>query len=79
MSTFAAEMDGDFRQAANAVETITRSANARSRLFVRLSAALHETRQREAACVIHRYRHLVPGVGQIATRTATKEADHGAY
>lgn len=79
MSTFATEMDGYFRQAADTVETIRRPVKARSRLFARLSAALHETRRREAARVMHRYQHLVPGVGQVATRTATKETDHGAY
>ena len=77
MSTFATEMDGYFRQAAD--ETIRRPVKARSRLFARLSAALHETRRREAACVMHRYQHLIPGVGQVVIRTATKEADHGAY
>jgi len=79
MSTFITGTDRDCRQAENPVRTIGWLVKARRRLFARFSAALHETRQREAARVISRYRHLVAVPGQGANPPAPKDACDGSY
>ena len=79
MSSFATNTDGGFRQAENTGGTIGRLVKVPSRLLARLLAALHESRQREAARVINHYQHLVPRGGQAANWTVAKDGVHGSY
>ena len=69
MSSFTAETDGDFGQGESPVETISRPVQARSRLFARLLAALHETRQLARLVVaIRDYRRAMLELDALADR-----------